>query len=310
MTVSKKYKMSSINDFLENSGQLSLIFSPNKESRSFSTIQRLITNRITVDKLIIIDYGDSDIDYETINKLHANNTRIVQVNKDPMIFLYYLKEALPATEEYTNLFLDITCIRTPEMFILLKYLKAGVKQERINVSYTIPYDYKFEKEPFTSYRSYYGDLSMFELLGYGGSNNTDLNDNDLYLFMGFEGSLSLKVMENCAYKKLMLINNLPAFYPKYKDISVLNNYQVMSNQHYPLYVPADNPFEVVNLLCDSIHPDEQVCIAPLSTKPVSLGVCLYALNNDKVRVVYPISSKYNQARTLDSYETYGYEIWL
>jgi len=309
MTNSKIYKMSSIKDFLISNDNLTFIFTPNKEARSLSTANYLIQSNI-VDNLIILSYDDSTIDTEIIKKLNAKNEHQVKVDKDPMVFLSALKNALPPDTECTNLLIDITCIRTPEMFILLKYLKAGLKQNKIKITYTIPYDYNFEKEPFTSYRSYIGDLTMYEIIGYGGSNRGNSNENDLYLFMGFEGSLSLKVIENCAYQKLMLINNLPAFYPKYKDISVLNNYQVMANQHCPLFVPADNPFEVVNLLYDSIPSDKPVCIAPLSTKPVSLGVCLYALNNDKVRVVYPISSKYNQTRTLSSYETYGYEIEL
>ena len=150
---------------------------------------------------------------------------------------------------------------------------------------------------------------MYELFGFSGVSHE--TNNDLYLFMGFEGALALKVTEDTAYKELNLINNLPSFYQKYKDISIVNNYQLMQNQKScMLYTPADNPFETYNLLENSIGSDTYACIAPLSTKPVALGVCLFALSHEKVRVVYPISQKYNASNTVDTYKTYVYNISL
>ena len=151
---------------------------------------------------------------------------------------------------------------------------------------------------------------MFELLGFSGPGGTT-KFHDLYMFLGFEGALGLKVFENCQHTNLMLVNNLPSFFPKYKDISVINNYQLMQNKHKYLYTPADNPFEAYNLLYSMIGDcEEAVCVAPLSTKPVALGICLFALNHEFVRVVYPVSNKYRTANTLDTYKTNIYNIEL
>lgn len=59
------------------------------------------------------------------------------------------------------------------------------------------------------------------------------------------------------------------------------------------------------------YADEaSVCISPLATKPVALGVCLFALNYEKVRIVYPISDVYSSHVTNRVIKTLVYEISL
>ena len=151
---------------------------------------------------------------------------------------------------------------------------------------------------------------MKEIAGYSGTGDMS-QDTDLYIFMGFEGTLSLKVVEDTAFKNLYLINTIPSYYQKYKDISVINNYSVLQiKKNSILHTPADNPFEVYNLLDSRISNDKMVCIAPLSTKPTSLGICLYALEHENVRIVYPDSSDYNHIKSHDVYISHVYEINL
>ena len=150
---------------------------------------------------------------------------------------------------------------------------------------------------------------MYEILGYSGEETTDLYASiELYLFMGFESAMSLKVIENCNYNKLFLVNNLPAFYPKYKDISILNNYMIMDYQHTALYVPANNPFEVYNTLMNSVSKNKPISIAPLSNKPTSLGICLYALDNPNVKIVYPMSKSFKSLKSFGKFDTFCYSI--
>ena len=151
---------------------------------------------------------------------------------------------------------------------------------------------------------------MTEILGYSGIGKIS-QDNDLFIFMGFEGSLSLKVVEEITFKNLYLINTIPSYYQKYKDISIINNYNIINTyKNIILHTPADNPFEVYNLLDSKIDDNTIACIAPLSTKPISLGICLYALEHNNVRVVYPVSDIYNDNKSNDVYISYVYEINL
>ena len=96
----------------------------------------------------------------------------------------------------------------------------------------------------------------------------------MIIFLGFEGVLASKVTEDIQYEELLLVNNLPSFFPKYKDICVINNYDLLSTHRSKLlYVPANNPFETFNFLDSVFDGKSSLCVAPLSTKPVALGVC-------------------------------------
>ena len=75
-------------------------------------------------------------------------------------------------------------------------------------------------------------------------------------------------------------------------------------------MPANNPFETYNFLDKQIRNNETVCIAPLSTKPVALGVCLYALHHESVRIVYPMAESYMSHRANSVHKTYIYTVML
>lgn len=127
--------------------------------------------------------------------------------------------------------------------------------------------------------------------------------------MGFEGILSAKVNEDVRYSRLKLVNNLPSFYEKYKDICVINNYDLLTSGHEKVsYVPANNPFETYNFLSEQLSDGETACIAPLSAKPVALGVCMYALDHESVRVVYPIADAYTPHRANKTHSIYVYSL--
>lgn len=308
MTNPALYSMIEFDKIKVFSNNSTFICSINKEERSIKAIDYLISKDVTFKSIILIDYKMIDLKKVPIlSKLDCDITTICITN-NPADFLEELKK-IPMDILTNDILLDISGIRTPEMFMLLKYLKVK-SIEKINVLYSVPYDYVFEQEPFTSYKSCYGDLTTFELLGFGGSSLMDAEDCDLFIFLGFDGALSLKVIENCSYHELKIVNNLPALFPKYKDISILTNYNLMSLKHKSLFIPADNPFEVFNMLYEQIPSGKNACIAPLSTKPSSLGVCLYALTNENIRVVYPTSHNYNSRRTTNTYKTFQYEIFL
>lgn len=82
--------------------------------------------------------------------------------------------------------------------------------------YSTPFEYDFPEEPFTSYCSYYGNLKTTDLLGFGGISD-GLAHSRMIIFLGFEGVLASKVTEDIQYEELLLVNNLPSFFPKYKD---------------------------------------------------------------------------------------------
>ena len=100
------------------------------------------------------------------------------------------------------------------------------------------------------------------------------------------------------------------FYQKYKDVSITNNSSAIKGKAYNsiLYTPSDNPFEAYNMLERTFSDCKSICISPLGSKPVSLGVCLYALDHEDVRIVYPVSESYSHHLTNNVIKTWVYDI--
>ena len=285
------------------------ILANSPDDRALEMAKKLALKQDIINNIIIIQY--QDLPCTSIFHLFPNSgISIVSAHSSQVSFLNQLNSLKSKINGNLDLLIDVSCIHTPELFTLLKFLRSSCCKERIQVAYSIPFDYDFPGEPFVSYHSYYGDLTTKDLIGYGGISDGKAH-SQMIVFLGFEGVLSSKVIEDIQFNDLVLVNNLPSFFPKYKDISVINNYETITTHYSKLrYVPADNPFETYNFLDLILSPTDHACVAPLSTKPVALGVCLYALNHESLRVVYPMSEKYNQHSTNKVLRTYLYNIPL
>lgn len=280
------------------------------EERSYYGWNQMQKKGNKYNALIILDYtGMKESDLGNIVLEQGTTCRVQKISQRQIEFINILKQ-LNEISVNQDITIDISSLRTPDIFLLLKYLKIIQYKRGINIINTIPFDYIFKGQPFLSYRSYLGDLELREIIGYSG--NGDMTQEvDLYMFLGFEGTLSLKVIEETVYKNLYLINTLPSYYQKYKDISVINNYNIITSKNNKLlYAPANNPFEVYNILDQLIIENRTICIAPLCTKPISLGVCMYALEHENVRIIYPVSDLYNELKSKSVHMAYMYKIYL
>lgn len=284
------------------------IMSNGYDDRSTAMARILRNKSVNISEILVLQYENSSLSEIGVlfPSAHISSIKISLNQTDFLVKLIAMQTILANRK----ILIDVSCIHTPEMFTLLKYFRVSNSTSSIDIAYSIPFDYEFQSEPFTSYHSYYGDLRTNDLLGYGGILDGSAHSK-MIIFLGFEGALSSKVAEDIQYDDLLLVNNLPSFFPKYRDISIINNYDLITAQHGKyLYVPANNPFETYNFLCRTLQEDEHVCIAPLSTKPVALGVCMYALAHKGLRVVYPMSDQYNYHRTNRVLSTSIYQVPL
>lgn len=281
------------------------IVAPGEDERATATTNILAREGNNISSVVLIKYGDYD-EKDICDKFPECKIYSIEITpniSDFVLTLQKYKEVFLAKE----ILIDITSIRIPELFALMKFMKIANPAMNLSVSYSTPVEYEFLAEPFTSYRSYFGNLRTTDIVGFGGI-STDMSYSKMIIFLGFEGVLSTKVSEDVKYDNLILVNNLPSFYEKYKDISVINNYEILGTRHERIsYVPANNPFETYNFLCEQLSGEETACVAPLSTKPVALGVCLYALAHEYLRVVYPMADEYNRHRANSVHKTYLYK---
>lgn len=284
------------------------IMASGSDDRAVAMLNWLSKAPNKVSKVLLLRYDAFD---ECILKTSFPSADIVtiDISGDMISFLSNLQvnENILKSQK---IIIDITSIRIPEMFPLLKSIKLINEQACLEIAYSTPIEYEFDGEPFTSYHSYFGNLKTIDLVGFGGTSE-DMSHSQMVIFLGFEGVLSAKVSEDVRYDKLTVVNNLPSFFEKYKDISVINNFDLLTRRHDKIrYVPANNPFETFNFLTSQLEDEEPACVAPLSTKPVALGVCLYALAHDNLRVVYPTADEYKHHRANSVHNTYLYSIKL
>ncbi len=291
-----------------------LILAIDREARSQYALREFNACEQVCQNAIIFDYDNyaSNI-IDTASSIPANaQSKIVLkgLPKSQTEFVSILKKC-DKLRKAKRIVIDISSILTPYLFLLLKCIYMWNKNAHIYAINTVPFDYTFPQFPFLSYKSYYGNLKMEEVIGFSSMSGIQ-KVSDLFIFAGFEGALTLKVVEDIEYQHLYFVNALPSYYQKYKDISIISNHKLItSKESKMLYTPAINPFEVYNLLDKHIDDGQQgVSIAPLCTKPVSLGICMYALQHNNVRIVFPFSDKYNTDRSHDVYKTYVYKLCL
>ncbi len=275
------------------------------DDRSVESINK-IGSMVTIKNVIAIEYDKNHCSFSTDS--YVEHVSLISACNNPIEFISKFKCEI---QQYIGkkIIVDISCIRVPELFSILKILQMNDHSESILFTYSVPYDYEYHSGNFV-YRASIGDLENYELIGYGGEYDASATDSTYVVFLGFEGALSLKVLEEAEYKNLNFVNGLPSLYQKYKDISILNNSSVIKGNNYKkmLYTPADNPFETYNMLERNFSSCSSLCISPLGTKATSLGVCLFALIHNTTRIVFPISANYSSHLSNKVVKTWVYEI--
>jgi len=153
-----------------------------------------------------------------------------------------------------------------------------------------------------------------EIKSIPGFEGARVKKNILVILLGFDGKVALRVKEMYSAEKVLLINGFPSYLPKFRDISLMNNKELVcgceKEEIFSTY--ADNPFEVYNLLnrIREKNADYKLLIAPLGAKPLALGVCKFVLDYPQMGVLYADSSKYVEKSTEKFGETWEYHIEL
>lgn len=299
------YNMSSLSEYRFDEIDC-FICALHDDDRSVEGINNLLKNKETIKNVIIISYTGYSFK-QKISEIPEGNFIEIIADEDKK-FKSHFKRAITDFID-KNIVIDISCIRIPDFFYIFKLLRLLKHTKNIPCLYSVPYDYEYISGDF-EYKASVGDLENYDLSGYGGSYDANDPKSTFIIFLGFEGALALKVLEEAEYKILNFVNGLPPFYQKYKDVSITNNSSAIKGKAYNsiLYTPSDNPFEAYNMLERTFSDCKSICISPLGSKPVSLGVCLYALDHEDVRIVYPVSESYSHHLTNNVIKTWVYDI--
>ena len=244
------------------------------------------------------EYFDNLFDMQpTDRKLYAN---IYDEISGLMEFEKCLNDIFQEFED-KKVVIDFSIMIKPYLFILLKYLQDIKNIEKIFFLYTEPASYHKSRAKIISKGGDYftkGSTKTGEIPSYSGSKNLT-KKTALIVLLGFEGERTVEVVRAVEPDITIPINGFPAYRPEFKDISIISNEELLREPEIFKnldYAPANDPFETKNVL-EKIYSKYSnhynIATAPLGTKPMALGSCLFALQHADSRIIYPYPMEYN-----------------
>ncbi|NLN72535.1 MAG: hypothetical protein GX137_07130 [Thermoplasmatales archaeon] len=294
------------------------LIAANSDQRCYNSLSLLLDYNCNIENIVLFDYQKLRPKPKDINGVITPNLEILEENYNnyknfnPTVNHPCVKDdddvnfmATMTLSENTQIGIDITGFTVPDVFRILYILKELKKIRSLYVYYTEPQHYIFKENIFNKYEHLLGESIYKPVPEYFtvGSYEREL----LVFFLGFDLLRSNYIYEKALPDEVVVINGFPAYIPKLKDISLLNNYSFLTahvdNGHI-FYTRANNPFSAYNTLCDirGQFPDYLLNVCVLGTKPMALGACLFCLENkENVKVTYPYPQQYapntTQART-------------
>lgn len=285
--------------------------------RAYEILRKLKTAKTEIDSIIFFNFNErikninKEDSYYDYSKAGYSIDKLVNCSiRNPSSCLVGLDAFLSSIRPDQKIAIDISCFTKPFFFFLIKLVREKYKIKLIDSYYTEPESYIFPKGLFSSYHSSSGPLTVREIPGFTGLESRN-DKRILVILLGFDGDLSQEINEDVSPSKTLLVNGFPGYAPKFKDISLVINEKLTSNKDFKIYYArSNNPFEVYNLL-DKIKRENSksfLNVAPLGTKPMALGACLFAIHNPSVRIVYPIPEVYEKTTTENCLHSWRYEI--
>ncbi|GAB1857350.1 hypothetical protein MHTCC0001_21860 [Flavobacteriaceae bacterium MHTCC 0001] len=282
-----------------------LLFGNSKELRA-ERIPSLLKSKFK-GKAYSINY---DVECEKYNITHVQQIAITstqenlkEVGKD-LISSFHIDLKEIGIDNKTVL-VDITSLKHPLVFYLVNILKESFKPKKIFFCYTEPegYEKKYEKEfdiKFDLTEKFHQANTLPGFLRQPQHDKKKL----LVAILGFEGARFSKAFEeiNPAVRKTYAIVGFPSFHPNWQYYVYSQNQSTLKqSQAYELLerTTANEPFGVYNILNDIKlnNPDCEITVAPIGTKPHSLGVSMFAVNNKDVQLYYDFPSHGKKIRT-------------
>lgn len=214
-------------------------------------------------------------------------------------------------EKEARIGFDITGFAIPDVFKILYVLNNVIETSHVDVFYTEPKYYCYQNGIFTTYARNSGECLYNVIEEY---NNTGNGKREvLVCFLGFDRNVSKYVYDEVAPYETVVINGFPSYLPKLKDVSLLNNYELIATVGRERVVPvrANSPYATYNCLnmVSKRYKEDLLNICVLGTKPMALGAAMFALRNpQRVKVSYAFPEKYKSNSSSEVGDSWCYQI--
>lgn len=281
------------------------IFFSSLEDRSWNIIDYMNKNNsIPRQVLIIKSLKDEDSfkrNCENYDEIRFTVSTISEFSYCNMI------ECLKEIHEYLNdkdtIGIDISVMPIPVFSQILHLIVEKHSTIKIIVYYTEPKHYNLDN--IFDYSGNDGEVNINIIPGFEGETARPTSQKRMILYiLGFEMNyLNKLIPQDTNPDGIIPINGFPSYYPKYKDISLVNNnVNYHENDIQVIFSEANNPFEAYNRISYLAKKYKEYCIdiIPTGSKPMALGACLYALKNghNNIRMLYPFPEKYKKHQSL------------
>lgn len=298
-----------------------LFLAGGSDGRAYEVLKTYHQRSIKIGKVFLFDFSDrkqtfsaeEQKKYDEYKKFNFQIEEVsCQMSNPSAHFSVFNKKYSSIISSNSSIGVDISCFTKPYFFSILKNLVVIYKIKEACIFYTEPMSYIFSKGNYTSYQSTFGPLNVIEIPGYPG-NGADDKKKKLIILLGFDGELSSYINQEIAPDETILINGFPGYLPKFKDISLISNEKLVSSDSVKLhYSSANNPFLMFNVLekIKNESLDSNLSVAPLGTKPMALGACIFAIHNPTTRIIYPLPQKYISSTTDQIWQSWMYKVPL
>ena len=300
------------------------------EGRDTSVTRKCKKEGMYIGHWIVFHYRERESDLDTrdgdvIQYLENDNVTDVMTSYDDVRpYSKILEEQYELLDCSTQIGIDITGFKNQFFFPLIKFLYCKMGKKDIDVFYTEPETYKFPKskprQPYfpnmkdnTNVLFNYSKANAgIEIKCIPGFEGTSSKRVILVIILGFDGKVATRIKEEYSAEKVILINGFQSYLPKFRDISLLNNKElVMACGKNDIYsTSADNPFEVYNVLkrIKEQYTDYKMLVAPIGAKPLALGTCIFSIDYSQTAVLYVESSDYVERTTEKEGESWQYQL--
>jgi len=196
-----------------------------------------------------------------------------------------------------NIKIDITAFMKWHLLILLKLLDQNNLINNIEFIYTEPLQYA----PNLYQPLSFGIKEIFPVPLYYGDYDYS-KENLLVIFLGYEGNRALALFESLDPDDCILLIADPPYWSKWKNKTEEMNEDIINllgreNVHY---IHSRKPSDVCESLIDLLRQNESyknnTIIAPLGTKPQTLGLFFYLkkIDPENTMLIYASPLRYNE----------------
>jgi hypothetical protein len=223
-----------------------------------------------------------------------------------------------------NVLVDITGISQPAIFYMLKLLYEDIHPAHLFVAYTEPFRYRAKSLPSSEdvFELTERFIGLRALPGFV-RKPAEGKKSVVALLIGFEGKRAKYVCDTLEIESddIRVVLGFPGFRPGWQYLAFGGNQSLFEQFQAHRFVwsaAANDPFEAYSALYDirsnqiKSKINSELILAPVGTKPHSLGAAIFALHNTSdTRLVYDFPVKARRFRSEGYGITWIYNIsWL